>query len=73
MKKLIIIALLLTGCSNSYREVVFPVLPDELKDCKFFSITNTSGENLQVVRCPNSSVSTSYIRGKTKTDVITME
>ena len=74
MEKLIIIALLLlTGCSNSYKELSFPVLPDGLKDCQFFLITNTSGYQLQVIRCPGSSVSTTYKTGKSTQSVLVGE
>lgn len=64
-------ALLLAGCSNGYSEKKFPVLPDELKDCRFFYITNDKGESLTVVRCPISVTTTAYRQGKsTRTSVV---
>lgn len=63
-------AVVLAGCSPSYESMSMPVLPDELKDCKFYHVSN--GEiSMRIVRCPNSATSTTYTSGKTtRTDVV---
>ena len=67
MKKLILLCSLLaiTGCTPSVSQLDFPVLPDGLKDCKFFYLRNGSGTSITVARCPNSSTSV-ISGGKTK-------
>lgn len=45
-------------------------LPNELKDCKFFSITNSQGSYLRVVRCPNSQTSTTSTVSKNNTQTV---
>lgn len=68
---IVLLSLVLSACSDSYNTMDFPVVPEELKDCKFFSVSNSSGSHLKVVRCPNSQTSTTYIEGKvTKTTVV---
>ena len=64
-------AVVLAGCSPNYNSLSMPVLPDELKDCKFYIVTDGIRE-LRVVRCPNSTTSTTYnSSGKTsRTDVV---
>lgn len=52
---------LLAACSPSVEEVVpvpANIMPEELKDCKFFRLQNEHGGSITVVRCPNSTVST---------------
>lgn len=67
---LVAAAVVLVGCSPSYESMSMPVLPDELKDCKFYYVSN-GGPYMRVVRCPNSSTSTTYTSGNTKrTDVV---
>lgn len=75
MKSLITAAfvVVLTACSNGYEQLTYPVVPDELKDCKFYSISNSSGGNLRVVRCPNSQTSTTYSTGKTQTTSVVID
>ena len=56
MKYLLIVVLVaLTGCSPEARVKNYPVLPDELKDCKFFRLTDGDGGSITVARCPNST------------------
>lgn len=63
-------AVVLAGCSPSYESMSMPVLPDELKDCKFYLVSN-GPISMRVVRCPNSATSTTYTSGKTtRTDVV---
>jgi hypothetical protein len=74
MKKIVIIfaLLALSGCTNKYSEANFPVRPPELSDCKFFKMSNSSGEKITVVRCPNSTTSTTERVGKQdQTTVVT--
>lgn len=76
MKKLIGIlfaAGIISGCTNSAKEVFFPVLPQELKDCKVFYLTKESGSAITVMRCPNATTSTSYTSGKTKVTTIVVD
>ncbi len=58
MKKLIFITLcatLLMGCTPSATVKSYPVMPDELKDCKFFLLIDDIGAHIVVARCPNST------------------
>lgn len=79
MKKLVLMCAaclclsLLAGCENSYNTINFPVLPDELKDCKFFHVENSSGAHVCVVRCPNSTTSTTYTAGKMRTTSVVID
>jgi hypothetical protein len=58
---LMIFSTLIAGCSNGYEEQSYPTLPDELKDCKVYYIHNKDGDNMKVMRCPNSTTSTHYV------------
>ena len=63
-------AIILAGCNPGYEAMSMPVLPDELKDCKFYFVSN-SEVRMRIVRCPNSATSTTYTSGKTtRTDVV---
>lgn len=75
MKNLIfvIIAISVAACTPSATNVSDSyALPDELKDC---TITNLQGRYtyLNVVRCPNSSTSTTYPMGKTQQTTIVID
>jgi hypothetical protein len=71
MKRILILAALLAGCSNGYKEKTFPVKPGELADCRFFELTNDTGGIVTVARCPNSATTTNYKSGNaTRTTVI---
>lgn len=59
-----IVLILIAGCTNSAREIHFSVTPQELSDCKFYELENTSGKHITVVRCPVSDTSTTYKAGK---------
>lgn len=74
MKKLLILAAIfaLAGCSNNYKNVVFPVKPKELDDCGFFRLENTKGQYLYVVRCPNSQT-TVGTTGKSSQQVVVID
>lgn len=58
----------LTACAPSYEEKHYPVLPEELKDCKFYEVSN-GGSSIKIVRCPNSQVSTTWTQNAGKTSV----
>ena len=74
MKKLIGIlfaAGIISGCTNSAKEVIYPVMPPELKDCKIFVLDKEDGRSITVMRCPNSTTSSTYTEGKTlKTTIV---
>ena len=57
MNKLLILGLvsLLTACEAKYETKNFSVLPDDLKDCRFYEIANGQGTRVTVGRCPNST------------------
>lgn len=61
-KSLIILTLLLCGCSKSAEQIDSNyLLPSGLEDCKIYKL-NSEGlsQTLYVVRCPNSSTSTNW-------------
>ena len=62
-----VFAIVTVACTPSYKQLDYPVLPEELKDCKIFRINNSAGTFLYVVRCPNSSTSTTFHSGKSTT------
>lgn len=80
MKKIVvlIVVALLAGCSDSVSQVNFTALPEELKDCKIYSFSLKNGvQNVTVIRCPNSVVSTKtggkYPRRTVTIDGVTYE
>lgn len=77
MKLLIVIlgVIMLTGCEPSYKDYTksFTNLPEGLKDCKIYGIQNGNSMSLSVVRCPNSTVSTTYKSGKTTTTTVVID
>ena len=61
MKQLILVfglLMALTGCGPSAETREYPILPDALKDCKFFRLTDGNGSSITVARCPNSTTTT---------------
>ena len=52
---LVVLALMLAGCEPHAEVKNYPVVPEELKDCKFFYIVDGNGSSITVARCPNSS------------------
>lgn len=75
MKKLIVIGLLtigLFGCEKTSEDISTNfILPEGLEDCSVFKINGGDGDQLKIVRCPNSSTSSTYRSGKvTRTNVV---
>ena len=73
--RVVLSVVMLTGCEPSYEEKTqnFTLLPDELKDCKFYNVRSNTGSNLNIVRCPNSTVSTTYKSGKTTLTTVVID
>lgn len=66
---LLSIVALLSGCNDEPTDATNRYnLPAELKDCSIFYVGS-----LTIVRCPNSSVSTSYTQGKVKKTTVTID
>lgn len=57
MKRIILLSViaLLVGCKPHAEVMNYPVVPEELKDCKFFYLVDENGSSITVARCPNSS------------------
>lgn len=68
-----IMAVVLAGCTPSAQEVVWPVLPEGLKDCKFYKLTDESGNVIRLARCPMSISALNYQSGKTYGNTITID
>ena len=66
-------ALILVGCSDSATPVYFPSAPPELADCKFYDLSNKSGNHVRVVRCPNSVTTATYRQGKSTVSIVTID
>ena len=80
MKKIIALAaiaasVIAAGCTPRAEDVgpTFTVRPKELADCSFHYLTNTNGQRLTVVRCPNSTTSTTVPSGKSTQTVVTVD
>lgn len=67
------IAAVVTGCTDKYSEAQYPVLPAELKDCKFFNIENSGGGHMKIARCPNSMTSITHPQGKSHESTVTID
>ena len=66
---LALICVVLSGCDSSPTDATGRYnLPEELKDCSIFYVGS-----LTIVRCPSSSVTTSYMQGKIKETVVTID
>lgn len=71
----LILVLVLVGCKgeNEYTPLHFPTLPPELSDCKFYYVSNENWHRLSIVRCPNSTTSTTYRDNKSQKTVIVID
>jgi len=75
MKKLImaLVVVCLVGCEKSTKEISGTFnMPEELKDCKMYSLSD-GVSSVYVVRCPQSSISTTYNCGKTTCSTMYVE
>jgi hypothetical protein len=59
----------LVGCKAETEERTSQyVLPNGLQDCKIYKMVGENGDSMKVMRCPNSSTTTTYeTGGKSKT------
>lgn len=71
---LVAISMLLVACGPYGKDVTanFSAMPNELSDCKIYEISSKTYV-LNVVRCPNSSTSTTYQQGKTSATVVVID
>lgn len=58
-----LILLVLSGCKQSASKEEFNAMPEELKDCKLFTL-NIGFRTLYVVRCPHSETGVTWTSGK---------
>jgi len=66
-----LLALILSACQPSANTKDYPVLPDDLKDCKFYSVSDGVA-NITVARCSNS-ITTVKTGGKNSKTTITID
>jgi hypothetical protein len=70
MKYVLILSLvLLAGCEPSAKEKVWPVMPAELQDCKFYRLTDSEANSISIARCP---LSTTTVKTQAKNPVTTI-
>lgn len=64
----------LVGCDQGPRatQMDYPVLPEELKDCKFFNLSRGAGTYITVGRCPNSTT-TVQMSDKARTTTVLID
>jgi hypothetical protein len=70
---LVLVASILAGCTPGVETMTYEVLPDDLKDCKFYLLKNSSGDRMRVVRCPNSVTTTTYTSGKSTITTVVID
>lgn len=79
MKKLLLILSLafISACSAEYddKTAAYTKVPPELSDCKFYWMREEQGNpnGITVVRCPNSTTSTTAKVGKTQTTTVVID
>lgn len=63
----------IAGCERKYTDNTeqYP-LPPEMSDCKIWYLQN-NGYGLTAVRCPNSTTTTTYQKGKSTETVIVVD
>jgi hypothetical protein len=73
MKYVLILSLmLLAGCEPTAKEKVWPVVPAGLQDCKFYRLTDTEGNAINIARCPLSAT-TAKTQAKNPVTTITVD
>jgi hypothetical protein len=70
MKYIILLSLFLVGCKPDAEERVYSVLPEELKDCRFFRLSDEFSNTITVARCPNSSTTVKVHNKQSTTSVV---
>jgi len=71
MKYIVMLLLVgLVGCKPDAEERVYSVLPEELKDCRFFRLSDEIGNVITVARCPNSSTTVKMQNKQSTTSVV---
>jgi hypothetical protein len=71
MKYIVMLLLVgLAGCKPDAEERVYSVLPEELKDCRFFRLTDELSNTITVARCPNSSTTVKVHNKQSTTSVV---
>jgi len=71
MKYIVMLLLVaLSGCKPDAEERVYSVLPEELKDCRFFRLTDEFSTTITVARCPNSSTTVKVHNKQSTTSVV---
>lgn len=75
MRELLFVAavMLLAGCEEHVSEIPFGAMPEGLEGCRIFRIQTKSGNDLTVVRCPNSAVASTYKSGKVTKKTVVVE
>lgn len=77
MKKLLLIAsLALTACTPDATDITHSSdwrLPQGLRDCKLYWLSNSVGNGMHVMRCPNSTTSVSESCGKSTCENTTID
>lgn len=66
---------LLSGCMQpSGHQVQYEIVPPELSDCKFYKLASSDGKlsTITVVRCPNSTTSTTFKLNKSPTATVVL-
>lgn len=77
---IIVLSLFLTACDQSKSGTTTDIslnrnnLPEGLKDCKFYHVYVYNSSDLNIIRCPNSTVSNDYTiqQGKSSVPVNTI-
>jgi hypothetical protein len=73
MRKIVLLCFpfVLAACQPNAQTKDYPVLPEALKDCKFYSVSD-GVSYINVARCPNSST-TVKTTGKNSRTTITID
>jgi outer membrane PBP1 activator LpoA protein len=70
---LILLSIVLAGCTDKVEERKFLAMPKELADCRVFYVQNRDGNSMTVVRCPNSATTTEVRSGKSTQTTVTID
>ena len=70
---ILILTLVLAGCTDKVEERKFSAMPKELANCRVFYVENSAGNAMTVVRCPNSATTAEARSGKTTQATVTID